>query len=50
MKAKMDTCSKCGRLVLPARMADHWIIAGHASNAGATRVSFPLDAARQRAI
>ena len=45
MKTKMETCSKGGATVLPSRMADHWIIAGHASNAGATRVSFPLSRA-----
>ena len=43
MKAKMGTCNKCGARVLTARMADHWIIAGHASDAGATCVNFPLD-------
>ena len=45
MKAKMATCNKCGARVLTARLADHWIIAGHHSKAGATRVSFPLDRA-----
>ena len=46
MKAKMTTharCSKCGELVRAGRLADHWIIQGHASNAGAVSVSFPLD-------
>ena len=45
MKAKMATCNKCGARVLTTRLADHWIIAGHHSKAGATRVSFPLDRA-----
>ena len=45
MKAKMATCNKCGSLILKARMADHWLIAGHHSKAGATRVDFPLDRA-----
>ena len=45
MKAKMTTCNKCAARVLPSRMADHWIIAGHHSKAGATRVSFPLNSA-----
>ena len=50
MKAKMETCSKCYRLVLPSRMADHWIIAQHYSvNIPAVRVSFPLDV-RERAV
>ena len=40
---KTNTCSKCSARVLPSRMADHWIIQGHASNAGAVSVSFPLD-------
>ena len=31
MKAKMETCSNCGAKVLPARMADHWMIAQHYS-------------------
>ena len=46
MKAKTATharCGKWGELVRAGRMADHWIIQGHASNAGAVRVSFPLD-------
>ena len=45
MKAKMTTCNKCGSLILTTRMADHWLIAGHASKATATRVDFPLDRA-----
>lgn len=33
MSLRYDNCKRCGALVLPEAMADHWIIAGHLQTA-----------------
>lgn len=48
---KLDKCDKCGAMVKPAAMADHWIIAGHILNPNVQAVSgnfAPVDVLKTR--